>query len=158
MGILRSHTYLDAAPIVSQAVGFTCSIYALCRFYSWQGVQEDMEISDDMLKQVESFTRKHHADWPEQKIREVVASFFTLRSMAHRNEKGFTSVARVNLQAERSRIQDRKLDLETLKFKESLRRKIHVGLDALAKAFKKNPQAMELYQQARELLRENEDN
>jgi hypothetical protein len=158
MEILRSHSYRDAEPMVSRAVGFRCSIYALCRFSSWQRAQEDMEISDDMLRQVVSFTRKRHADWPEEKIRAAAASFFTLRSMAKRNEKVFTSIARLHLQAERCRIKERKLELEKLKFEESLRCKEEAGWDALVKAFEKNPQAMELFQQASKLIRQSGSN
>jgi hypothetical protein len=158
MEMLRSHTYRDAEPMVSEAVGFTCTIDVLCRFFSWQGAQEDMVISSDMLRQVMSFTRAHHADWPEEKVREAAASFFTLHTMAKRDVKGFASMARLHLQTERCRIKERKLELEKLKFEESLRRKLDAGLDALAKAFKKKPEAMNLYQQARELIEQSGSN
>ena len=154
MEILRSHTYRDAEPLVAQAVGFACSVDVLCRFFSWQGAQEDLEISDDLLQQVGSFIREHFAAWPEEKIREAAASFFTFHTMNKRDVEGFASMARLRVQAERCRIRERKLELEQLKFEESMRRKVDAGLDALAKAFKKNPEAMKLYQQARELLEE----
>jgi hypothetical protein len=102
-----------------------------------------------------SFTRDHHADWPEERIREAAAGFFTLHTMAKRDVKGFASMARLHLQTERCRIKVRKLELEKLKFEESLRRKLDAGLDALARVFKKKPEAMRLYQEARKLVEEN---
>jgi hypothetical protein len=46
-------------------------------------------------------------------------------------------------------------ELDETKWKESLRKKLESGLDAVADAFKANSQAMELYQQAREMISQN---
>ncbi len=45
-----------------------------------------------------------------------------------------------------------KLELDRDKFKETLRTKLEAGLEEAAAAFKKNPQAMEFYKQARALI------
>ncbi len=152
MEILRSHTYRDAEPLVGELVGFACSMDVLCRFFSWQGAQEDMEISQGMLSQVAAFTREQLEGWPKEKIREEAASFFTLQTLAKRDVKGFASMARFYLQAERARIKEKKLELEQQKFEESQRNNFEAALDAIGKAFKKKPEAMRLYQQAREIL------
>jgi DNA-binding sugar fermentation-stimulating protein len=152
MEILRSHTYREAAPLVTEAVGFACSVDVLCRFFSWQGAREDMEISTDVLKQVISFASKHRACWPDEKIRETVAGFFTMHALANRDLKGFANVTRLYVQTEQCRIKRKKLALDKLKFKESLRDKAKAGADALAKELSKTPEAMNLYEQVKALL------
>jgi len=152
MEILRSRSYRDAEPIVAEIVGFACSIDVLCRFFSWQSAQEDLELSNGLLRQMMSFAREHYSGWSEEKIRETVAGFFTMQTMARRDVNGFASMARIDLQSERCRLKKQKLELEKKKFEESSRLKLETGLDAIAEAFKKNPEAMKLYQQAREMI------
>jgi len=56
--------------------------------------------------------------------------------------------------ARKLRLNRQRLELDQLKFEQSLRQKLDVALDALAKSFKKYPEAMELYEHARKKLEE----
>ena len=152
MEILRARTYRDAEPLVGELVGFACSMDVLCRFFSWQGAQEDMEISKGVLSQVTTFMREQLTGWPEEKIREAAVSFFTLHALAKRDVKGFAHMARFYLQAEHCKIEEKKLALEELKFEESHRDKFKAALESIGKSFKKKPEAMKLYEQAREMI------
>jgi len=152
MEILCKHTYRDAEPLVSKLVGFDCSMDVLCRFYSWQGTRQDLELSKGTLRQVTSFLREEFPGWPEEKVNEAAASFFTLHAVATRDVKGFASMARFYLQTERCKIREKKLALEELKFEDSHRKKFQAALDAIGQAFRKNPEAMRLYEQARAMI------
>jgi hypothetical protein len=66
-------------------------------------------------------------------------------------------MARLDLQTERFRLKQQKLELDKMKFEQSSHRKLETGLDALAKAFKKKPEAMKLYQQARQMIEAEND-
>lgn len=50
------------------------------------------------------------------------------------------------------RVREREMDLTEQKFKAALKSKLESGLDALAAALRANPEAMLLYQQARDLV------
>src|SRR6185437_10324080 len=152
MEILRTHTYCDAEPLVKKQVGFACSTDVLCRFFSWQGAREDLEISKGTLRQVTTFLREELPGWPEEKVNEAAASFFTLHTLATRDIKGFASMARFYVQAERCRIREKKLALEELKFENAHQKQFDAALDAIGEAFKKKPEAMKLYEQARKLI------
>jgi hypothetical protein len=154
MEILRHHSYRDAEPLVAEVAGFPCSVDVLCRFFSWQNAQEDLELSNDMLRQMVSFARENLSGWPEEKIRATAAAFFTLRAMAKRDDKTFANMARMYLQSERCRITEQKLELDKMRLEQSSRRKLEVALDALGKAFKKKPEALKLYQQAMQMVEE----
>jgi hypothetical protein len=172
MDLLRSQTYEEAQPGIEQLVGFSCPIYTLTRFHHWQKASEAMEVSAETTEQIGDFLRERYPDWTEEKMRETASAFFTMLAMSRQDTRGFACVARLGLESGRDRIlaeklkfdkakterklalNEQRLELDTLKLRESLRKKVDVGLDALAKAFKKYPEAMELYQQAREKLRE----
>lgn len=52
----------------------------------------------------------------------------------------------------KAQFKERELSLGEAKFKESLRDKLQAGLDAVAEAFKTNPEAMNFYQRARSMI------
>ena len=152
MEILRTHTYHDAEPLVGKLAGFDCSTDVLCRFYSWQGTRQDLELSKGTLRQVATFLREEFPGWTEGKVNEAAASFFTFHAVAAQDVKGFASMARFYLQAERCRIREKKLALEELKFEDAHQKQFDAALDAIGEAFKKKPEAMRLYQQARKMI------
>jgi hypothetical protein len=49
-------------------------------------------------------------------------------------------------------LKDREQTFEEAKFKESLKSKLQAGLDAVAEAFKSNPEAMQFYTRARSMI------
>jgi hypothetical protein len=166
MAILRANTYEQARPLIEQLVGFAASVDTLGRFFAWQGLLEAMETSSEMIEQAGDFLSERHPDWTEENMRESACAFFTLQSVAQRDHRAFACIAQLGLKSSRDRLlaerlkfdkartarklalTRRRVRLEQLRFEESLRRKLDAGVEAVAKAFKNNPEAMELFQEA----------
>jgi hypothetical protein len=172
MAILRDHTYEQAQPLVEPILGCPCSVDTLGRFFRWQGTQERLEASDETLGHVAEFIQERYPNWTEEKMRELASTFFTMQAMARGDTRAFASAARLALNSARNQLQERRLefdkkkldckqklnakrlDLDERKFEQSLQRKLEYGLEELARHFKKYPEALRIYQQAREMIEE----
>ncbi len=152
MEILATHTYKDAEPLVQNLVGFHCSSDVLCRFRKWQETLQDMELSHDRIRQIAEFQDGPLHDLPPEKLRELSATFYAMTFLARDDIKGFARASQIALQNERERLRDHRLQLDQQKFEESQRNKFDVALNAIRKAFRKNPQALNLFDQAKALL------
>jgi hypothetical protein len=152
LGILEGRTYQDAEPLVQSLVGFFCSSNILCRFRKWREAREAMKLGDERCRQIKEFLQKEMPEASPEKLRELGVMFCTLASLGNGDAKEFVNVSRMQVQSEREQIRARKLNLEERKFQEALRLKLDVGLDALAKMFQQNPDAMKHFQKARELV------
>jgi hypothetical protein len=152
LGILEACTYKDAEPMVETLVGFFCSSNILCRFRQWHEAREAMSLGDERGRQIKEFLQKEMPDASPEKLRELGVMFCTLVSLGNGDAKEFVTVSHMQVQSEREQIRARKLDLEERKFQEALRLKLDAGLDALAKMFQENPEAMNHFEKARELV------
>jgi len=89
--------------------------------------------------------RKRHPRWSKEKVREEMLKWSYDRAQEKEDEILGLRTVSADVQVER-------LGLAWEKFQESQRTKLERGLDALAAAFKENPEALKLYQQARDLI------
>lgn len=154
MEILRSKTYEEAAPLVSQLVGFSCSVDVCSKFYKWQTGQEALDGTNDMIEQFEEFVASQNKDWSPEKVRDTSINFFLAHTSANRDVDGFKSVAQLSLKADQAKRQEERLEFERAKFKESMRTKLETALDALAEHLKANPQAKAAYEAFRKAITE----
>jgi len=170
MNILHANTYEQAQPLVEQLVGFHSSIDTLRRFFAWHQTDHAMELTDEAIGQIDNFLRERYPGWSEEKMRETASAFFTIHTMAQRDTRGFACVARLGLESTRDRIladklkfekaktarklvlNRQRLELDRQKFQCFQSRKMALALDAVAEAFKGNPEALKLYRQAREMI------
>jgi hypothetical protein len=157
MDILRDRTYGEASPLVSELVGFPCSAKVLSKFFPWQQSQESLEGAEDLLDQIVAFEKQRHPDWPVEKARALATTFFMRHAMEKRDLKEFATAARLSLQNEEAERNAGRLELQQLKLEESQRTKLEVGLKAIGRCFRKNPEALKLYQQARSLVEKHYD-
>lgn len=146
--IIRAESYRAAQDPVSRLVGFKCSMDVLFRFFHWQSTEQDFQVYRDRIAQVLSWEQQHPAGVPDPKLRESVGEFFIAHAIAHEDVKGFTALGRLYYQGEACRLQKEKFKLACAKFEQSSRTKLQAGLDTLADSFKKNPDALKLFQQA----------
>jgi len=152
MEILDTHTYKDAEPLVQNLVGFHCTTDVLCRFRKWQETLQEMDLAHDRLRQIAEFQKGPLRNLPPDELRDLGAALYTLTCLARDDSKGFTRASQVAMQNERERIRAKRLALDELKFEDIHRRKFQAVLDLIGKRFEKNPQAMNLFEQARALL------
>jgi hypothetical protein len=119
---------------------------------SWlcaQRVRQQLRINaaaiQTLIKGVKSASRTKGCKWDEEEIQRAGQAFFSAMAVAHQDPRVWNMTQRLALAKEQ-------LSLERSKLKESLRTKLRMGLDAVAEAFRQNPQAMRLYEQARALI------
>ena len=115
--------------------------------YFRSGDAEELEREYQAAKMIryERKLRKLHPNWTRDRIRNEVLDMCYFRVLRDRDYKlGIQTMAA-----------DSKLEAVQInrnRFKESLRKKLETGLDQLGQALKDTPEAMELYQQMRELV------
>ena len=80
-----------------------------------------------------------------ERLLDLGQMFFARLALEQQDTKAWVLVQRLDLEREQ-------FEFDQAKFKETLRSKLQAGLDVLAHAFKCNPEAMELYQEARVLI------
>jgi hypothetical protein len=118
----------------------------LTRFRKWDDQQVARDEEAERMRADElQLTKEFGDNWTLDQIREEVLKKSYARSIA-------TGDFKHGLKTVDKDIKVRSQQFEEEKFKESLRDKLQAGLDAVAEAFKKNPQAMEFYKQARALI------
>jgi len=150
--IVESQTYKDAQPLVQQLVGFACSINVLCKFRAWQTTEQDLARDADLVEQIEKFLRTRKGDWSVERIQEAAISFLMMQALSKGDIKGFTAITRLPALLDQVRLKAERLELDREKFAESQQSKISAGLDAVAEEFSRNPEALKLYQVARDVL------
>jgi hypothetical protein len=154
MDLLANNSYQDAESPVTGLVGFACSKDVLFRFRKWHEAREEMKLGDERCRLIKEFLQKEMPGASPEKLRELGVMFRTLVALGNGDGKEFVNVSRMQIQSEREQVRAKKLDLEERKFLESYRQKLDAGLDALAKMFEENPEAMKHFQKARELVEE----
>ncbi len=117
----------------------------LTKFRDWELDQRDLDLREERARENERRLIAEHPDWTLEQIRNEVLRRSYLESIARGDHK-------LGLKTVDKDIKVRSQNFEETKFKESLRDKLQAGLDEVAAAFKKNPQAMEFYKQARALV------
>ena len=98
-----------------------------------------------MIHEVQSGSKANRRKWDPEEVQRVGQAFFSEMAMQQQDPNIWNMTQRLALIKER-------LGIEQAKFKESLRSKLRLGLDAVAEAFRENPQAMTLYKQARAMI------
>ena len=83
--------------------------------------------------------------WDPELVQRAGQAFFSAMAVQQQNPNIWNMTQRLALLKE-------ELSFEQSKFKESLRSKLRLGLDVIAEAFRENPQAMKLYEQACALI------
>jgi hypothetical protein len=117
MGILRANTYVRARPLVEAAVGFSCPVEALGRFFRWQAqITQDEEV-DDVAGEVERFLRERHPDWSEEKLEELGGMYFMMKALGDGDSREFLRAAKLGLDRDRGNTLGRRLNLEREKIR-----------------------------------------
>jgi hypothetical protein len=98
-----------------------------------------------MIHKAQSGSKANRRKWDPEEVQRVGQVFFSEMALQQQDPSIWNMTQRLALIKER-------LGIEQSKFKESLRSKLRLGLDAVAEAFRENPQAMMLYEQARALI------
>ena len=98
-----------------------------------------------LIKGVKSASKTKDCEWDEESIQRAGQVFFSAMALQQQDPRVWNMTQRLALVKEQ-------LALEESKLKESLRTKLRMGLDAVAEAFRENPQAMRLYEEARGLI------
>jgi hypothetical protein len=112
---------------------------AVCR------VEDVMRRAGTAVEKILSHLDAAGNGWMPQQAQTAGQAMFTAMAIEGRDIKAWRATQALALKREQ-------LELDQAKFKETLRGKLQLGLDALAEAFQGNPRAMELYQEARELI------
>jgi hypothetical protein len=81
---------------------------------------------------------------PDQ-IQAIGQAFFTLMAIEQQDPKAWFLMQQIQLRKQR-------LAFHETRWREALRTKLEYGLDAVAESLKANPQAMELWRQARAMI------
>ena len=81
-----------------------------------------------------------HPERTDSELFELGQRAFARLALASSDAKAWTSVQALSLERDR--------------FREAMRSKMQAGLDAVAEAFRKSPEAMEFYQRARKMIEE----
>jgi hypothetical protein len=89
-------------------------------------------------------TTEHPDSTPEQ-IQSIGQAFFTVMAIEQQDPKAWFLMQQLELKKQR-------LAFDETRWEEGLRTKLEYGLDAAAEGFKANPQALELYRQARAMI------
>ena len=97
------------------------------------------------VKFVKSDAEANGEQCDPEELQRLGQRFFSEMALEQRNPSIWNMTQRLALKKEQ-------LALEQTKFKESLRSKLRLGLEVIAKAFRKNPQAMKFYAQACALI------
>ena len=163
MGILRSHTYEQAPPLVEALVGFACSSDTLERFYAWQSTRRVMGCAEESISEVIEFIKEHYTDWTEEKMREAASAFFMAKTIEKQDARSFACVAQLGLKSNRDKIEAQKvefekvklerrseltakrLELDQAKFKWAQTKQIDIAMDALNDEFRGNPKALQSF-------------
>ncbi|MGO8675115.1 MAG: hypothetical protein ACLQVX_04500 [Limisphaerales bacterium] len=122
---------------------------SLSSWLSMQRMRDQMRVNqaatETLIKSVRSASKSKGCKWDEEEVQRAGQAFFSAMAMERQDPRIWNMTQRLALVKEQ-------LALEQSKLKESLRTKLRMGLDAVARAFQDNPQAMMLYEQARALI------
>jgi hypothetical protein len=91
--------------------------------------------------------RRIKPDWTEEDLQAAGQFFFSAMAVRVKDPRIWVMIQRLALQRDQ-------LAFSRERFKEQLRSKLALGLDAVARAFLNHPAAMDLYRQARALIQE----
>jgi hypothetical protein len=117
----------------------------LTRFRAWLEDQDKRDAQAERAQENERRLIAEHPDWSLPEVREEMLRHSYLETVATGNfELGLKT------SAEHTKIEALQFDKE--KFKEAIKTKLQTGLDAVAEAFKGNPEAMNFYQRARSMI------
>jgi hypothetical protein len=129
--------------------GVTTSCSSLSKWLCIQRLRQQLRVNaaaiQTLVKSVKSASKAEGGDWDEEGIQRAGQAFFSAMAVAQQDPHIWNMTQRLALVKEQ-------LSLEQSKLKESLRTKLRMGLEAVAEAFRDNPQAMLLYEQARALI------
>jgi hypothetical protein len=98
-----------------------------------------------LVETFQSVSEAEGQEWDAEQIQRLGQAFFSAMAVQQQDPRIWNMTQRLALQKEQ-------LTFEQSKFKESLRTKLQMGLEALAEAFRETPPAMRLYEQARALI------
>jgi hypothetical protein len=119
MLVLRENTYDKAEPVFENTVGFHCSRQVLSKFFAWQGSQEELENSNDLIAQYEEFCRKQNPDWKPERVRDNAIAFFMMQTTGNKDREGFVEIASLDLKERQARtkasFEERKISLSERK-------------------------------------------
>jgi hypothetical protein len=143
-----THTLAEAAAWLGKG-GVTISRRRLGTWLSTQRLRQQLSLNamaiQTLVKTVKSASKAQPQNWDPEQIQRLGQSFFSAMALQQQNPNIWNMTQRLALLKEQ-------LTIDQSKFKESLRSKLQMGLEALAEAFRENPQAMSLYDQARALI------
>lgn len=121
--------------------------------FSWEELYSEAE--SDAQKFMD-LVRKSAPEIEDAKVEQFGNAFFQMRAIKRDQPELFlkfrTAKHRAQMDVAKLAQREKEMALELEKFKESTKSKLESGLDEIAQAFKGNPKAMELYQQARALI------
>jgi len=124
--------------------GFTVSLSTLSEFYSWLRLKRRMDSAAERAQQARLELAKDPSITPED-LERVAQTVFTAESIEAGNIKGYVSLAKLRLQAE-------KHELERAKLEAADKSKIEAGLDALFAEIQGNPRALKLFAELKEVV------
>lgn len=142
------HTLAETVAWLREGDVTTC-ISAVGNWLSAQNLRRQFHRNasavETLVHTFESASEAKGKKWEPEEIQRVGQAFFSAMAMEQQNPRIWSLTQRLALQKEH-------LTLEQSKLKESLRTKLRMGLDAVAEAFRENPQAMMFYEQACALI------
>ena len=143
-----SHSLTETVAWLRQE-GISISWGPLSRWLTCQRLRQQLRLNEAavqlLLKSVRSAAQSKGCKWDEDQLQRAGQAFFSAMALAQQDPRIWNMTQRLALAKEQ-------LALEQSKLKESLRTKLRLGLEAVAQAFRDNPQAMLLYEQARALI------
>lgn len=113
-------------------------VYRLRRLF-----RQNASIAELMIEE----SRRINPDWTDEELQAAGQSFFSAMALNGQNPRIWVAIQRLALQRDQ-------LALSRERFKEQLRSKLALGLDAVARAFLGHPTAMDLYRRARAMIQE----
>jgi len=117
----------------------------LSDFWGWSSAfMEEQAMQEFMASREQSLTDQH-PELSRDQIRDSLIKEWYAWAKAKRDPELGLKVVGMDLK-------DREQTFEETKFKESLKTKLQAGLDAVAEAFKNNPEAMQFYMRARSMI------
>jgi len=134
----------QAAP-PAQPQGISVSRSALARWLSGYRMRDQCAQNRHTVAALVKDLRAARPAWTPGEVHQAAQAFFEALAL-HRQETRLWALT------QRLDLRRAQLELATAKHKESRRSKLSMGLDTIAEAFRENPQALKLYEQARELV------
>ena len=114
-------------------------------FWPWQRRQAQWDRYNELVGQDEAELMDRHPNVSREQLREATIKRMLAEADLEEDPQFGLKVIAMDLKDERARF-DRE------KYRDSLKSKLQAGLDAVAEAFRGMPEAMKLYQEAREMI------